>query len=177
MKTFHVLTIIIASIILTILLIYAAIQSARQHTIYPPIISNCPDLWTVDDSGNCIIPSNPNSNVGNLSGKPLYKYEGANSNFTKSTMTYGYSFLPQIIYNNTTYNGNPVMKNGEPILGYFSYDIPHGFDPRNPTVINFNDPGWGSHGDPNCSIIKWAKQHNITWNGLYGGKTSYVSNC
>lgn len=162
MNKFHILTIVIASIILIILLIYAAIQSARQQTLYPPIIPNCPDLWTVDNSGNCIIPSDSKSNIGTLSGKPLYKYD---TTFVNSTMTNGYSFLPQITFNGTTYEGTPTGKDG-----YFSYDIPYGFDPANPRVINFNDPTWGSQGDPNCAIQLWSKQKNITWNGLTNTK-------
>ena len=162
MTIFHILTLVIAILIFSILLIYTGVQMAKQKTIYPPIINNCPDAWTVDASGNCIIPQDPKSNIGTLTTKPLYYYDGNNgsSNFTNSTMTHGYSFLPQMNVNNTSYKGTSAGN------GYFSNDIPYGFDPSNPTVINFNDPTWGSQGDPNCAMKLWAKQNGIMWDGM-----------
>ena len=161
MTIFHILTLAIAILIFSILLIYTGVEMSKQKSIYPPIIPNCPDLWTIDNNGNCIIPQDANSNIGTLSSKPLYYYDNANANFTSSTMTYGYSFLPQVKVKDKTYSGNETGKNG-----YLSYDIPFGFDQANPTKINFNDPGWGSQGDPNCAMQLWAKQHGISWDGI-----------
>ena len=161
MTIFHILTLVIAILIFSILFIYTAVQMSKQKTLYAPIIPNCPDLWTLDSSGNCNIPQDSSSNIGTLTSKPLYYYDNGNSDFTKSTMTHGYSFLPQINVNDISYNGTLQDKNG-----YFSYDIPYGFDQANPTKINFNDPGWGSQGDPNCAMQLWSKQHGITWDGI-----------
>ena len=161
MTLFHILTLVIAILIFSILLIYTGVQMFKQKTMYPPIIPNCPDLWSIDSSGNCIIPQDPTSNIGTLKNKPLYLYNTPGANFTKSTMTYGYSFLPQIKVGQTTYTGTLQDKKG-----YFSNDIPYGFNPANPTVINFNDPGWGSQGDPNCAMKLWSKQNGITWDGI-----------
>lgn len=160
MTIFHILTLSIAILIFSILLIYTGVEMSKQKSIYPPIIPNCPDLWTLDNSGNCIIPQDPKSNIGTLTSKPLYLYNNSNANFTSSTMTYGYSFLPQLKVGDNTYSGNITGK------GYFSNDIPYGFDPANPTKINFNDPKWGSQGDPNCAMQLWAKQNGITWDGI-----------
>ena len=164
MDIFHILTLTIAIIIFSILFIYTAVQMSKQKTLYAPIISNCPDLWVPDSSGNCIIPQDSKSNIGTLTSKPLYLYNGKeneNNDFTSSSMTYGYSFLPQIHLNGITYKGTDINQNG-----YFSYDIPYGFDQAYPTKINFNDPMWGSKGDPNCAIKLWAAQNNITWDGI-----------
>jgi len=160
MTIFHILTLVIAILIFSILLIYTGVQMSKQKTLYAPIIPNCPDLWSLDESGNCIIPQDPKSNIGTLTNKPLYLYDKSDANFTKSTMTYGYSFLPQINVDGKLYTGSQKG------TGYFSNDIPYGFDPANPTKINFNDPGWGSQGDPNCAMQIWAKQNGITWDGI-----------
>lgn len=162
MKTFHILTLIIAILIFSILLIYSAVKMSQQKSIYPPIITNCPDLWTVDDSGNCEIPSDPALNIGTLTGKPLFLYD----QFRDTDMN-GYSFLPQVMHGNTAYNGTPQKtSDNKTVMGYFSYDIPYGFDPAKPTKINFNDPLWGSQGDPNCAIKLWAGQKEIQWDGI-----------
>ena len=66
-------------------------------------------------------------------------------------------------YSNKDYTGTTTKE-----TGYYQYDIPYGFDPTKPTVINFNDPAWGSNGDPYCAMMRWAKNHGITWDGLTG---------
>jgi hypothetical protein len=152
MNTFHITTIIIASIVFSGLFIYIAVQYFKKDTKYPPIIPNCPDLWKSDENENCIIPQS--GNIGTLSGRSLYKY----NNFSKSELSKGYSFLPEF---STPYKGDNTYTKG-----YYSYDIPYGFDPKNPTVINFNDPAWGSNGDPTCEMKKWANQNKIQWDGI-----------
>jgi hypothetical protein len=152
MNKFHIITIIIASIVFSGLLIYIAVQYFKKDTKYPPVIPNCPDLWKSDVNGNCIIPAS--GNIGILKGRPLYKY----TDFSGSQATRGYSFLPEV---SSPYKG---MKTST--VGYYSYDIPYGFDQSNPTVINFNDPAWGSNGDPTCEIKKWANQNKIQWDGI-----------
>jgi len=74
MNRFHILTLIIATIIFSILLIYISINLFKKNTKFPRVINNCPDKWKTDLSGNCIIDSK-SGNIGDLSGRPLYIYD------------------------------------------------------------------------------------------------------
>lgn len=156
MNTFHILTIIIAIVVFSISLIYLGIEFSKKDTTYSPIIPNCPDYWTTDEKGNCIIPQSK-KNTGNLQSKPMYYY----GNFSGSTTSKGYSFLPKMDYIEKKNSGIQQPKNG-----YTKMDIPYGLNDSNPTYINFNDPGWSSEGDPYCGMQSWAATHSITWDGL-----------
>lgn len=171
MKKFYLFTIVISVIVLFVLFVYSAIVFYNgKKTLFPPDISPCPDNWKLDDNGKCKIPSPKlNSNLGYLekTGVPIYIYKNIND---KSK----YSFLSSYydIETDETYDGevDPNLP-----LGYYSKDIPYGYDNESPEKghIDFTDPGWGSYGDPYCEIKKWAKIQNIQWDGLL----SYNNKC
>jgi len=156
MKTFHILTIVIATIVFSGLFIYLYIKLREKDTTYTPVISNCPDFWKIDSSGNCIIPTS-GKNIGNLESNPIYYY----NTFSDSKLTKGYSFLPEMKYNGMMYKGIPSEKRG-----YTKMDIPDGLDPSDPTYINFNDIGWSSDGDTYCKMQHWSNMHGIQWDGI-----------
>jgi len=60
MDFFYLITIAIAIVILTIVLVgvwYVIKTTNAKGTIFPNVVNQCPDLWLVDNTtGNCIIP-------------------------------------------------------------------------------------------------------------------------
>jgi len=185
MSIFYILTIIIGCLVFLGLFIYIFLTNyKKKDTTYPPIIQNCPDNWIVDLSGRCIIGGvNGKTNIGSLVGKPLYFY----SDFSTNDITNGYSFLSEMSSATTgkqDSNGNNILcndpskecikktgtkqvdNNNQDIIGYYRKDIPFGYDYKYPSVIDFNDSGWGSEGDPFCKMQSWSKNIGITWDGL-----------
>jgi len=59
MDSFQKTVVIIAVIILIIclILIGIALHNHNAKAAFPPVVSTCPDYWTVDSSGNCNQPS------------------------------------------------------------------------------------------------------------------------
>ena len=76
MEGFYFIVIVIAIIMLILLLAYIGTRMtgarAGTDTMFPPVKNTCPDLWTADPDGNCIIPANAagtldeNKNIGDL---------------------------------------------------------------------------------------------------------------
>lgn len=166
MQLFHILTFIISISVFLGLFIYIFVIFYTKEKVYPPDITNCPDYWKINNSGQCIIPKKNELNLGNLKekGMPIYSYKHYDiyGNIQKE-----YSYLTSY-YNPVhpkTFIGTQEIKLP---LGYYQNDIPHGYDSNNPQygVIDFNDKGWGSYGNPYCEIQKWASQHNIQWDGI-----------
>lgn len=58
MDSFQKTVVIIAVIILIIclILIGIALHNHNAKAAFPPVVSTCPDYWTVDSSGNCNQP-------------------------------------------------------------------------------------------------------------------------
>lgn len=161
MNIFHIMTIVIASVIFISLFIYTAVNYySSRNKAFPPNIARCPDYWKTDANGTCKIPAVGSLNLGNLASKTkaVYKYD----NIDKIP---NYSYLPQY-YDVAT--GKKYQGKKTPYVGYFISDIPHGYNPDKPVnaTVDFKHMGWASFGDPQCEIKKWAKIQNVQWDGL-----------
>lgn len=66
MDTFQIVVLVIATIVL--ILIFATIGILTKYStadnVYPPKANTCPDYWSVDNSGKCIIPDKDAKNRG-----------------------------------------------------------------------------------------------------------------
>jgi len=171
MELFHILTIIIALLVFIGLFIYSAViyYSGRKH-LFPPDMAPCPDNWEMNRDGTCKIPApGLNSNLGYLenTGKPIYIYNNIKD---RSNFSYLSDYYDTVEYEVETGKIDAKLP-----MGYYTTDIPFGYDIENPQKgsINFNDPGWSTYGDPYCEIKKWAKTQNIQWDGM----ASYNNHC
>lgn len=169
MKLFHVLTIFVSVTVFLGLFIYIAVIFYKKEKVYPSDMTDCPDYWKIDSSGKCVIPKKNELNLGNLKdkGMPIYSYKHYANSQTLQEMKKDYSYLPSYynyIHPRTMYG---KLETDMP-LGYYQMDIPYGYDSDNPqnAVIDFNDSGWSSFGNPYCEMQKWASQHNIQWDGI-----------
>ena len=158
MKLFHIIIIVVAVAILiaTTILMYAMFGS--KSPLFPPIAANCPDYWSLDANGMCIIPKD-NSNMGNIAGHQIYKYEMINQKPTYSRLSKMYNTIKGIEEDGIPYNEN---------LGYYTTDFPYGYDETNPqkNVVDFNHIDWDIYGSGACEKQKWANIHNIAWDGI-----------
>ena len=166
MKLFHILTLFISISVFLGLFIYIAVIFYTKEKVFPPDMTDCPDYWKIDNSGNCIIPKKDELNLGNLKdkGMQIYTYKHYTSeNDYHNTYSYLASYYNPV--HAQVLNGKPALNLP---LGYYQMDIPYGYDSQNPQhgVINFNDGSWASFGNPYCEIQKWASQHNIQWDGI-----------
>lgn len=161
MNRFHITVIIVASIIFVITLLYFITQYGEMNKIYPPVATDCPDYWTVNKDGTCNIPTDGN-NLGTLNGQEIYTYIINNATV--------YSYLPQYysIVDKALLDGTLYKVNGNNVIGYYKSDIPAGYNPSLPqnNRIDFNDPSWALGGTSECGISKWAKIHNVAWDGM-----------
>ena len=175
MQLFHILTFIISISVFIGLFIYVLVDFYTKKDSFPPDITDCPDYWKVNADGTCKIPIPGELNLGNLDavknssgvivssskGRQIYLYKS----FKDESVTY--SYLPSY-YDPIT----PQLFFGKPAtnlpLGYYNADIPYGYDSDMPQkgVVDFNDGGWASFGDPYCEIKKWSSMHNIQWDGI-----------
>lgn len=53
--------------VFVVLFLYFTI-SKDKYNVYPPVVNTCPDFWTMDASGRCIVPNITleNGNVGSF---------------------------------------------------------------------------------------------------------------
>ena len=171
MKNFQLFTIVIAVLVFIGLFIYCAIGFyTGKQTIFPPDMAPCPDNWKMNPDGTCKIPApGMNSNLGYLAqtGRPIYVY-----NNLEGGPKYMYLEMYFDTATDTAYQG---IRNTKLPLGYYTKDIPNGYDVENPQKgsIDFTDSGWATYGDPYCAIKAWAKTQNIQWDGM----ASYNNNC
>jgi hypothetical protein len=170
MDAFHILTIIISIVVFLGLFIYTfVIYTSNKDHVYPPDMASCPDFWEVNPDGSCKIPTD-GVNTGNLKGvkTTLYTYGNIND---MPNLSYLGSYddtgsLPPTtaIPTRASSKINPTSNNQ--VTRYSVADIPYGYDPYNPTVVNFSDMGWSSYGDRYCAIKRWANINGVNWDGL-----------
>jgi len=124
------------------------------NTVYPPVMSNCPVGWYVNQDGTCNIPPKGSKNLGNLQGVPVYKIISEGN----------------IKYTTDANSGGILLtdKNANTILAYTKLQIPAGYDIENiqNPVIDFTDNNWGQYGSVLCANYDWAMKNNIEWEGV-----------
>lgn len=130
--------------------------SPSPSKIYPPVLSDCPTGWALNQDGSCNIPTN-GMNIGNLKGKGVPIYKKTNRDGT-------------VTYSTNKNDGGVILVDdyGYPILAYTAKDFPGGYDVNNPqlNVVNFSDLGWASVGSTLCANREWAIKNNIVWEGV-----------
>ena len=171
MNIFYFLTFFISILIFLGLFAYSAyIFYSGKQTLFPPDMAPCPDNWSMNADGTCQIPiPSSHANLGYLAktGRPIYMYDNITDNPN-------YSYLPSY-YDTATYTTYTGKLVPNVPLGYYTTDIPAGYDIENPQNgnIDFTDPGWSAYGDPYCAIKQWAQTQNIQWDGML----SYNNGC
>jgi hypothetical protein len=89
MDTFQISVLIVAAVLL--ILIFATVGILSKYTttdkVFPPIANSCPDYWTVDASGNCIIPQKDGPNHGTV-------YTGDTINLTTDKLDTSKTYTP-----------------------------------------------------------------------------------
>ena len=67
MNSFYIIVLSIATVVLILLLLVVGLLLNRGITKkgFPPVANQCPDNWTIDNSGNCIVPTTGNIGDGN----------------------------------------------------------------------------------------------------------------
>lgn len=164
MKLFHIFTLIISITVFLGLFVFSAVMFyTSKSKLFPPDMAPCPDNWKMNADGRCKIPApGPKSNLGYLSkvGRPIYVY----SNIDDQPH---YSYLPTY-YDLDEHDIIKGKIDPKLPLGYYTTDIPHGYDIETPQdgSVDFTDAGWAMSGDPYCSIKKWAQTQNIQWDGI-----------
>lgn len=153
-------TALLVAMITYIVMIANTDKTASTH---PPIATDCPDYWRVKAPGVCYIPEKGGRNLGNLVGHDVYKYANGSGEPKYTMLSQYYSTT-----NEKTYTGTLHTVNGKPVQGYFTSDIPSGYDTQSPQKnwIDFNDAGWSQNGGAMCEHRRWARIHNIAWDGL-----------
>ena len=141
MKLFHILTIVVSISVFLALFIYIAVIFYTNEKVFPTDVTNCPDYWKIDPSGNCIIPKKNELNLGNLKdkGMPIYSYKRYDS-AGNVMIEKDYSYLTS--YYNLVHSKVVVGTQESNLpLGYYQMDIPYGYDSDKPQygIINFND--------------------------------------
>ena len=104
MDSFQITVLAIAVIIL--ILIFTAIgiltKNSLSYKAYPPKTTTCPDFWSVDADGNCVIPpTSATLNAGSV-------YSGTTINLTNEKTDTSKIYTPGYIS-----NGNKINYNDE----------------------------------------------------------------
>ena len=95
MDSFQIIVLIVATVLLIIIFATMGIVTkyySSENAVFPPIANTCPDLWTVDASGNCVIPGETGTNSVNKGG--LYDTNKAiilSTDATNANYTPGYA--------------------------------------------------------------------------------------
>lgn len=89
MDTFQITVLIVAAVLLILIFATVGILSkyATFDKVFPPIANTCPDYWSVDISGNCILPQVDGSNSGSV-------YTGNTINLTADKTNTSKTFTP-----------------------------------------------------------------------------------
>jgi hypothetical protein len=158
------MTITISVLVFVGLFTYSAVTFYKgKKTLFPPDMAPCPDNWKMNPDGTCKIPTpHKNANLGYLAqtGVPIFEYTNLKNEKKYTFLASYYDVITDKIYAGKT---NPKLP-----LGYYTTDIPYGYDIDHPEEgsIDFTDKGWAYYGDPYCAIKQWAKTQNIQWDGL-----------
>jgi hypothetical protein len=89
MDSFQITVLIVAAVLLILIFTTVGILSkyATTDKVFPPIANTCPDYWSVDPSGNCIIPQKNGANSGTV-------YTGDAINLTADKTDTSKTFTP-----------------------------------------------------------------------------------
>jgi len=151
MEGFYFIVIVIAIIMLILLLAYIGIRMTGPRTgtdtIFPPVKNTCPDLWTADSTGKCIIPANATGEVGSTGPFDVNKNIGSLNKLEPDGT---------IIYDPATCANAGTCINGySPAIG------------GTPANIDFNDTTWEAEGKiSDCAKSVWAIEKGIHWDGI-----------
>jgi hypothetical protein len=88
MDRFYVIVLSIAVIFLILTLTFAGVaMNAKSLVVYPPVMSHCPDTWTLSTDGSgCVIPPSGGVNTGNI-----YDVNGVISSQMNTNTTPGFN--------------------------------------------------------------------------------------
>jgi hypothetical protein len=103
MELFYIIVLGIALVILIIILaiIGVGMKNHGNSGDWPPVEGTCPDYWTVDGSGNCVIPLTSTSrNVGSIFTNGNLNLSSNTPGFSSSTLT---TSTPNINFNDPYY--------------------------------------------------------------------------
>ena len=145
MDPFYTYASIGAVIILIVVLIAFGVMMSELHTtdLFPPTYQTCPDMWAIDASGGCKVPSGSGAkNLGLLSTSSSSPYVGTTS---------GDSSLPALSNSGaTTTLINPALASSH--------------------SLKLNDSGIMSGLYPSisdrCSKKQWALNNGVVWDGV-----------
>lgn len=182
MRSFHKIVIGIAVLVAIIIYIVMISDYSVRDKTHPPVLTDCPDGWKAKDYGVCYLPNptvskitdetdptkqtlkidNATNNLGNLVGHPIYKYSVGEK--MEYSMIEKYYSLPEF----RNVDGITFTSPSNPVVGYYTNDIPAGYNEKAPqnNWIDFNDNGWARNGTRMCEIGRWARMHNIMWDGV-----------
>lgn len=97
---FYSIVLIIAVVLLILILTFIGIKMTnarynnKSSVPFPPVMSTCPDYWSVDGS-NCLIPANGKTNTGRI-------YDSYGMSTLTPSNTYGYDYERNYInFNNS----------------------------------------------------------------------------
>lgn len=83
---FYLIVVLIAILFFSLIVVYLNynISNALTSSVYPPVKNACPDFWSADASGRCIVPSItvPDGNWGT--------FTSAQALSSNTPLTYGY---------------------------------------------------------------------------------------
>jgi hypothetical protein len=107
MELFYIIVLGVAVVILIIILAIIGIgmRNNKGSGEWPPVEATCPDYWTLDASGNCMIPKNGSRNVGSIysdtTGDTLSpSFTATTKGYSSSTQT---TMTPSINFNDPYY--------------------------------------------------------------------------
>jgi len=144
----------IAGIIFFITMVIFWYLTPEMNKVYPPVMSNCPTGWSVNDDGTCNIPPKGGTNLGNLVGLPVHVVIRDGT----------------VVYTTNPKAGGIILKDryGNEILGYSKKEIPAGYNVNTPQipVVDFTTNDWGQYGSVLCANYDWAVKNNIEWEGI-----------
>lgn len=161
MNRFNITVIIVATVVLICTFLFFLIRYSKRDKTFSPVVTDCPDYWTVNQDGTCNIPTD-GKNTGSLQARTIYSYQIDDRT--------AYSLLPEFysIPYDQVLVGTPYTNSNNNIKGYYKTEIPNGYDENNPQInrVDFNDPLWSKNGVAECEIMRWSKIHNIAWDGM-----------
>ncbi len=149
MDPFYTYASIGAVLILIVVLIAFGVMMSELHTtdLFPPTYQTCPDMWAIDGSGGCMVPSGQGAkNLGDLSISTTGPRIGTSS---------GDNSLPASA---TTGNAAEFrLINPDPTLAS-SYSLRL----NDSTIMSALYPAISDR----CSKKKWSLNNGVVWDGV-----------